>query len=442
MDDDTLELSGLTASISDPKDRVEVTLQTDAVSVGITDPLMGSGKRIKWTKELLRKFAPSLVNMPITAEIREDGTLEPHSSVIIGNITSAVFDEGTEKIATDGILWNHYYPETISQLQDMYDDGSAEVSWEFIPTKLVASPEDGENVWIPEEGRFTGQAFVGQGADKGNAIRLLASAMKKEDMKKKVDERKPRPGSFEWIGELVAEHLTAGSDTDNYTPKTILETYPDRSIFTDGGNYFEVKYTIEGHDLKFSDTIEVEPTFQPLGASAAGSDENPEVTPPTTVKEAEKPVDEKELAALKAAAEKTPELERENAELKEKVATLEPIKAELDALKASTAEKEEAARRDTLAASRLEEIEKIRPYDDDKQKKEDQEAFKTMDDSAFEMVKRVLAASGEVKGGVSHEGHITAPETSRQDPDGKAAEILDSDEFKALTASLSGKEDK
>src|SRR5574338_108904 len=110
--DKRLEAAALAASIYNPDDKVEVTLQTDAVSVGITEPLFGTGKRIKWTADALKRFAPTFKNMPITAEIRDDGTLTPHSKVVIGNITDVYFDEAEQKIKTDGILWNHYYPET------------------------------------------------------------------------------------------------------------------------------------------------------------------------------------------------------------------------------------------------------------------------------------------------------------------------------------------
>ena len=441
MDPKTLEAAALAASIANPTDSVETTLQTDAVSVGITDPLFGSGKRIKWSADQLKKYAPTFKGMPITAEIREDGSLTPHSKVTIGHITDVLFDEGEQKIKTDGILWNHYYGETIEQLKDLYEQKKAEVSWEFDPEALTASPEDGDDVFIPDGGRFVGLAIVGRGADKGNAIRLLASTMEKEDRARKALDI-GQPGSFEWIGNKVAEHLTASANTDNFVPKTVLGTFLDHVIYRENDKYFKIPYTIEGTDVKFSDTIEVEPSFQPLGASAAGSSLNPEVTPTTPVKEAEKPVaeiDEKELATLKASAEKVPTLETENADLKAKVAEGEAAKAELDTLKAAQTAKAEEERKSTLAASRLEEVEKIKPYEDASQKKEDLEAFKTMDDSAFEIVKRVLAASVSA-GGVANEGGITPPTPTREDPDGAAAAILESDDFKRLTASMSGKE--
>jgi len=441
-----LAAAALAASISNPGDKVETTLQTDAASVGITDPLYGSGKRIKWTKELLKKHAQSFMNMPITAKFGLDGKLEPHSSVVIGNITGVTYDEGEDKVKTDGILWNHYYPDTIAGLQDLYDKGEAEVSWEFEPSVLTASPDDGDNVWLPEEGRFVGLAIVGLGADRGNAIRLLAAKMQEEDAAKKQAEiNEHRPGSYEWVSVNVAEHLTAAADEATYVPKTIIATYPDKTIYQDNGTYYELPYTIEGKTLKFSDTIEVEPTFQPLGASAAGSVTDPEVTPPTeTVKEAEKPVEitDQELATLKASAEKVPTLETENADLRAAVAEGEAAKAELETLKAAQAAEAETRRRETLAASRLEEVEKIKPYDDASQKKEDLKAFETMDDGAFEIVKRVLAAAAESRGGVANEGAITPPVPTREDPDGAAAAILESEDFKRLTASLSGTEDK
>ena len=444
MEEDILESTALQASIADPNDLHEVTLQADAVSVGITDPLFGSGKRVKWTRELLKKFAPTFKNMPVTAEIREDGQLVPHSKVTIGNISDVYYDDATDKVAVNAVLWNHYYPETIAEVRRLYESKDesgrpkAEVSWEFDPTKLTASPEDGEDVWLPEAGRFAGLAIVAKGADLGQGIRLLASAMEKEQ-KAVLDKatEAPRPGTFEWIGNAIAEHLTAGADADDYVPKNVVATYTDRAIYAENGRYFALPYTIEGSAVKFSDTIEVEPTFQPLGASAAGS--NPtEVTPP--VKEAEKPVEisEQELATLKASADKVPTLETENQTLK---AENDTLKTENQTLKAANEERERKEREETLAASRIEEIEKIKPYDDEKQKKEDREAFKTMSDEAFEIVKRVLTASKGTAGGVANEGTITPPQKTPQDPDGAAAAIMDTDDFKRLLASVSGKED-
>lgn len=450
MEDEILESTTLEASILDPNDKHEVNLHADAVSVGITDPLFGSGKRVKWTAEALKKFAPTMKNMPITAEIREDGELVPHSKVTIGNIKDAYFDEATQKISVDGVLWNHYYPDTIAEITRMYngEDKKPEVSWEFDPTELTASedPEDGENVWIPVDGRFGGLAIVAKGADLGQGIRLLASAMDKESeaLLKKASES--RPGTFEWIADQIAEHLTAGADTDTYVPKNVVATYNDRAVYEEEGRYYSLPYTIEGSTVKFSDTIEVEPTFQPLGASAAGSNSDPESPPiQAAAKEAEKPVDPKEIATLQAAAERVPALENENQTLKTEKTALETerdaLKTENETLKAANEERERAEKETTLAASRVEEIEKIKPYDDEKVKKEDFEAFKTMPDAAFEMVKRVLAASAEKKGGVADEGRIDPPAKTAQDPDGAAAAIMETDDFKRLLASVSGKEE-
>lgn len=452
MEDDILESTALEASILDPNDRHEVTMTADAVSVGITDPLFGSGKRVKWTADALRKFAHTLKNMPITAQIREeDGELVPHSKVTIGNVTNAYFDEKSQKIVTDGILWNHYYKDTIANVRKLYDDPDhkPQVSWEFDPTVLTASddPEDGENVWIPEEGRFAGLAIVAKGADLGQGIRLLASAMEREQKEVLAKATEPRPGTFEWIADSIVGHLTAGENTDTYVPKNVIATYTDRAIYEESGRYFALPYTIEGSVVKFSDTIEVEPTFQPLGASAAGSNSDPENTPnEAAAKEAEKPVDPKELATLQAAAERVPALESEKAALEtEKTALateVETLRTENETLKAAAEERERTEKEETLAASRIEEIDAIKPYDDEKAKKDDFEAFKTMPDTAFEMVKRVLAASADPKGGVANEGTIEAPKNNDpQDEDGAAAAILQSDDFKRLTASYSGKEE-
>jgi hypothetical protein len=234
--EERLEAAALNASLLNPADKVETTLHTDAVSVGITDYLAGTKKRLKWTAENLKRLAPTFKNMPITAKIMEDGKLEPHSTTIIGNITGVHFDEGEGKIKTDGILWNHYYPDTIAGLQRLYDDGAAEVSMEFEPTLLTASPEDGEDVFIPEEGRFVGLAIVGRGADRGNAIRLLASAMEREDAAvKQAELNAQRPGSFEWVAVNVAERLAAGAEEATYVPKTVVATYPDRTVYQESG---------------------------------------------------------------------------------------------------------------------------------------------------------------------------------------------------------------
>jgi hypothetical protein len=453
---DRIQSPVLEASLSDPSDPVEVTMIGTAVSAGITDTLRGTNKRIKWTGEQLQKYASTLKDMPITLQFDPDDpdrVSKDHTNTIIGRIKDVFYDSAKQSVGYTAQLYKHYFPETIQRLVDLRaadgdEDDKPQTSWEFLPTGLEASPDDGDDVFTPTGGRFGGLAVIARGADKGSRIALLAAAAEREQEEMENETiAAPKPGSFEWIGNKVAEWLTVNASVDDFKPAKVLETYPDHVIYTSGTNYYTLPYTITDNTLNFSDTIEVEPVYQPLGASAAGSIEiTTEAAPPT--EETHKNVtdiDEKELEALRAsaaAAEKVPTLEQENNDLKAEVETLKAAQEELDALKAANAEKEEAERLTTLAASRLEEVEKIVPYKDATQKEEDREAFKTMDDASFAMIKRALMAAAEVRGGVASEDPITPPET-REDGDGAAAAILQSEEFAALKASYgASKEDK
>jgi hypothetical protein len=452
--EEELQSQVLEASISNPDDPFETTIVGDAVSVGITTPLFKSGKRIKWTPEQLKMYASSLEDMPITLkfEDEEGNKLADHSDVIVGRIKEAYFDEAKNKVSYVGRIWKHYFPKSIDRLAEMMaSDKKPETSWEFTPTGLEAVPDEGEDVFTPTGGRFSGLAVINKGADQGNNVALLAAAAQ-EEQQKLVDKEmsQPKVGTFEWISDKIAEKLSASGSVDTYKPATILETYPDHVIYFVTGKHFKLPYTIEGNDIEFSDTIEVEPIYQPLGASAAGSTkEHPEATPPPKVEENNKKtmaeIEDKELDALRASAQKATDLETETADLKKELDALKASNTELEDYKKTTEAEKAAAALETLAASRLAEVEKITPYKDATQKEEDKEAFKTMDEKSFEIIKRTLSAAAEVKGGVSSESRIEAPE-SREDEDGKARDILESDDFKALLASVKGestnKEDK
>ena len=440
----------LSASMSNPSDAVEMTLLADAASVGITTPLFESRKRVKLTPEFLRKYADTFKGMPITLEFEEDddelkaNNLVPHSKTVIGTIKDAYFDEAKQKVTTVGSLYKHYFPRTLKKLQELYAGGQAQVSWELVPDELKPLPEEGDDVFEPIAGRFTGQAIINKGADLGNAITLLASAAEEESEASKRKMKKAFPvGSFEWIGEQAVAYLTASANTDEYTEKEIVGTYADRVIYTDNGKFYELPIQIEDNNIKFSDTIEVEPQYQPLGASAAGStEENPEA-PPSTTKEAGNSnmseIDERELEALKAsksqAEDRVGELESENTELKAEVETLKASVSEFEEFKTQVEADRAEQAANTLAASRIAEVEKITPYEDEQQKADDLEAFKTMDEKAFDIVKRTLQAAAEARGGLDvSAGSISNPFTSRQDDDGQAAQILNDPAYQQLKA--------
>lgn len=105
--------------------------------------------------------------------------------------------------------------------------------------------------------------------------------------------------------------------------------------------------------------------------------------------------DEKEFLELKASST------ADKAELDE----LRPIKTKYEELLAATTAKDKTAAEELLAATRLSEIEKIKPYDDEKLKDEHKEIFKTADDKTFETIKTLMASATELKGGVADEAH-------------------------------------
>lgn len=441
MDEDEILSPVLEASISNPNDPYKMTIIAEAASVGTTDPLFSNNKRVKWTADQLRKYASTMKGMPITLKFDEEGKLEDHAKTPVGIVEESYFDEGKQKVMAIGSLWKHYFPDTLKQFASMYSDEDAEkrpqVSWEFSPEGLQELTDEGADVVTPTDGRFSGLALIAKGADRGNAIALLASAAKREGEAVQESLSDARPGSFEWIGDKVAQVLSASSNVDNYVPKDVVATFSDHAIYREGDKHFKLPYTIEGNAITFSDTIEVEPIYQPLGASAAGStsEEDP------TLEEADKPVDEEKLKELQASAAKVPDLEAENQRLATENDTLQASLNEANQKVAEFETEREEKAKEELAASRMAEVEKITPYADAQEKSEALEAFKTMDEKSFGIIKRTLSAAAEVKGGVSSEARIDPP-ASREDEDGAARSILESDDYKSLKASLANQEDK
>lgn len=444
---DELISRAIEASISNPDDLYEVDIIADVASVGITDALTSTDRKVDWTEEVLERTIGTLKDMPINLRIstNEDGEhrVENHTTTVIGRVSEAYYDRNRKRAVAKGKLWKHYFPETISELNKMHADKKAEVSIEFMPSKMEDIGDDTDR---PLDGRFYGLGIVDKGADHGNFIHLLASAKKEETIMKLDQERKhgiPAVGSFEWIGEQVVTHLNQSTSISNYSEKDIVATYPDHTVWYSGDTYYQIPYTIDRTSIKFGDTIEVEHDFKPLSAAVEKSLE-PTLIVPT--KEADKPmaeINDSELQALQASAKRSEDLDKELVALKAAAKeTEDALKAATDEL-AAAKDREEVSRLDALAASRMEEVEKIQKYDDADQKKDDLETFKTLDDKAFSMFKRALTASAAPKGGVEPGAKITNPNEadSKQDPDGAAAEILASDNFKALVASYSGKKE-
>lgn len=441
---DELITEVLEASLANPNDDYEVDLVADVASVGVTKELFRGGKKIDWIEEVLAATASSLEGMPVNLKFKEDDdSIEPHSNVVIGRISDVSYDKSRQKVLAKGKLWKHYFPETMEKLTKRFKDGKMQTSIEFMPTK-AEYPEEG--VIRPLDGRFIGLGIVDEGADTGNFVHLFASA-KKEEQKMKLDESRKKGlypvGSYEWIGEQLITHLNASASTEDYEGKDIVATYNDRAVWLENGTYYQIPYTIDRTSISFGDTIEVEHDFKPIVAGTK-SEETPTVEPH---KEAETPmaeINDTELAALKASAAKTPDLEKELEELKASAAKLEGDLKEANEKLTAAEKREEEQKLEKLAASRMEQVEKITKYDDQKLREEDLETFKTMDEKAFGVVLRSLQAAADAaqsKGGVSDPDPIRNPFETTQDPDGEAKKLIESPDFKALVASVSAKKE-
>jgi hypothetical protein len=433
---DELLTGVLEASIANPHDKYEVDIVADVASVGLTDTLFNKDLKIDWTEDMLESAASTLMGMPINMKApAEDGKIDPHTNIAIGRVDSVSYDKSRQRLLAKGKLWKHYFPETIKELEKMHADKKAQVSIEFQPTE-ADFPEDG--VIRPTAGRFLGFGVVNKGADKGNFIHLLASAKQEDEERKSAAPVAALPGSFEWIGERLIQHLNASASVDDHSEINVFGTFSDHSIWHSNGTYWQTPFTITDRtNIIFGDTIEVEPDFKPL--SAAGPEE-PVVEPEH--KEAIKPMAEiadTELETLKASAAKATDLEKELETLRAAVAEKDKELEAANEFKTTVEQERETARLEKLAASRVEEIEKIREYDDDKQKTEAAEAFKTMDEKQFEAVKTLLQASAGVKGGVREDATIKNPHS--EDADGEAEKFVGSEDYKRLVASASVKED-
>jgi hypothetical protein len=434
-----LVAQALEASLANREDKYEIDLVADVASVGITRPTKGTDRKIEWKADVLEATAESLVGMPVNLKLNIDdegnATTENHTNTIVGRVTEAYFDKARNKMLGKAKLWKHYFPETMQELGKMFDKGKVQTSVEFMPSKMSVSENDPE-ADTPLEGRFIGLGITDDGADTGNFVYLLASA-KKEEAAKKLEEARqggtPLPGSYEWIGEQVVTHLTASASQDDYKNKNILATYSDRTVWEENGTFYQIPYTIDRTSIKFGDILEVEQDFKPLSASIVEPDHEP--------KEADKPmaeISDTELQSLKASASEAETLKTELAALRASATENEAKLEEATTKLREAEEREEESRLEKLAASRMEEVEKIQKYDDADTKKDDLETFKTLDDKAFNMFKRALSASAAPKGGVANDG-----DAPKGEEDDEVKAILEGDNWSRLVASVSApKEDK
>lgn len=396
------------ASLLNPDDPAEVTLVVDAVSLGTTLPL-ASGHVVTWDEAAMRAFADSFAGTPVNVLLSASGEATDHSDNVVGVVKNAVFDEASKKIRVFASLWRHYFPETVDTLKTLFKDKKLQASMEFLASKLRSNPD---GTVTPEQGRFGGLGLVATGADLGNSVLLMASALKADT---KESEKVPEPittapvGSYEWVSLQAAEWLANNVVTDS-TSASVNGTYTNAIVYTQtsgtSSDTFRINYELTDNKLKFGEPVRVDPTFVPLEASRK-DDQEPAISGVQNMPT------EQEFTELKASRDA---LETEVKELRETKTAYETLKASVEA-------KEKEAAAEKLADSRIEEIEKIKKYENTELKASHRELFKTADDKTFEGFKALIASTVELKGGISSES--TAPTDDGSDPvEAKAKENL------------------
>jgi hypothetical protein len=358
-----------------------------------------SGRKIHFTPEFLQDYARTLKGKPINVQLREDGTPGDHSTVVVGAIESAAFDPGTNKVGIIGSLYRHYYPETVSRLIELQKSKKLDVSAEL---SITDGEEEEDDTIKPKMGWFSGLGIVGKGADLGQRVHYLLQAYESDEERLK-EAKLPKPdiftdpeplaGSFEWVGNQVAEHLantvTTGSPviTGTFTDNFVYQTNTAGEL---GGNTWRIHFSQDGDSLKFGEPEQV-------------SSKEPVTSVVSPTMELNMP-SEQEFAdlrqSLQAANDAAEEYKTKFEELEQKIAT------------------ERATREaERVALARLEEVNEIAPYTDEALKAEHLEIFKTADDKTFNAMKVLLAAAAEPKGGIAPGGKVPT-----QDPDADPGE--------------------
>lgn len=408
------------AALNNPNDSREVTLVADAVGVGRTHRL-ATGQIITWTAELLREKAKTFIGMPVNIDLDEEDEPTGHSRRAVGAITNAFFDERKQVVTVTAALWKHYAPHTVARIKELANDPNSrdriQVSMEFIPDGEMIANGDGSET--PVDGEFSGLGIVRVGADPRNKVILVAALaedeaqgnMKLDDiisglrerfvLEDKISPEEERDtrnaelaaaheGSLEWYSRRLAEHLAEARGNDFDAPYSyVIATYPKYAIYQQGESYYRVEYTRKGRELDFGEPTEVDPTYNPVEASASTDTDAPTTTQEDAVLATE--ITEEQRASLR---------EELLAELKPQLDELTTVKAENETLKAEKTAREEAEAKQTLVATRMAELEAIKPAEG--AGKERREALcAALDDDAFAAYKADLAEAADAKGGLA-----------------------------------------
>jgi hypothetical protein len=440
----------INASLVNPNDPTEVNVVAAVATVGKTNRL-STGQIIKWTPEFLRANAHTFVGKPVNIRLETikatdaKGSLRKkatgHSRFVVGAIKEAYYDEVKQAVIVTASLWEHYDPETIKSIRELYASGELQVSMEFkYPKDTLIDNADGSQT--PTVGTFSGMGFVGQAGDPRSFVYLMAALEKAEEEKQEtsVNEvikevvarltgtyKEPRDGddeaqaqdaineelsaahegSFEWLARNLQEHLSANRSMSEPTYHYVIATYPNYAIYQEGADYFRIDYKRSGDKVNFGEPQEVDPVYQPTAsASAEEGGVDPAENTGTLIQGEEELMSEKTQEELQAA-------QAQNAELKASLdamsSKLDEMKAALEARDAADAAREAAEQANTKATERLAELEKIVPVKDEL-KAGLLENLKAVDDVAYEAIKASFAASAELRAGIAPGEGIENPD--------------------------------
>jgi len=359
-----LEIEPIEASLLDPDDPVETNILAHVAGVGRTNRL-STGQVVTWTADKLRRFAPTMVGMPINVDLDEEGEPTGHSRHAVGAITSSEFDETTQTVKATGSVWRHYFPSVAESLKSLFSERGLPVSMEFVPTAELQSNADGSVT--PTEGRFSGLGIVKTGADPRAYTALMAATQ--EDL-----ERRPVEVSMnlDQITEIVARRL--GHRSDNVDAATRTQT--------DDATPAESEEVQASEDQDAQESLEGEATLAELTDEMRAS------------------LREELLAELQPA--------------------IDAANARAEAAEKALADREADDAAKALVASRMDELDAILPTDE-KNRAGRQALVATLDDAAFAGLKAELAAAAEIKGGIATdaeehedtEGELSADERSK-----------------------------
>jgi len=425
------QLVSIDASLVNPEDNTEVNVVVSAAGVGTTRKL-ASGHTIKWTPEILRAKAGTLVGKPVNVSLDAEGKATSHSRKVVGAIKEAHYDEATQTVMATTALWGHYDPATIRALRALYAQKDLHPSMEFsFPEGTLTTNEDGTET--PTEGEFSGLGFVGKAGDPRAMVYLMAAldeadaqnrepelndvikeivarlqgtqaetpkAATKDDLNAEI--AAAHDGSFEWIARKVQEKLAAGQSPDNPSYHFMIATYPNYAIYQEGADYFRIDYKRSGDKLNFGEPQAVDPVYQPTAKASAeeGGNEPADYTGTTYQEVAHNMSDPIEG--------QTGEANAASAEIAELKASLDAANKKLDEMAANEADRQAREAAEKLATDRMAELDKIVPIKEEA-KAALFESLKSLDDAAYEVVKSTFAASVEIAAGVAPGDKIENP---------------------------------